>query len=334
MIALLDPDPVFAGDAAPGIDADAQDFSTAVLHPVEHAGLVAVVHDQRVHVAVARVENIGDFKAVAVADGVNLLQHVGQLSHRDRAVHAQIVRRNLADGAEGTLAALPDVLGRNNVLGDAYRGCAVLPRHGLDKGQLGFDFGLAALDFDDQQSLRIGRVPGAGKAFTGEYGGTIHELDGDRGPPGGHDRGHAGAGIQRRVKASEQRPGGFGLRHQPDGDFSDNAKLPLGTDDQAEQVVTGQVEGLAADLNHRTLHGHEGDPEDVVRRHPVLQAVRPARVHGDVAADGTGDLAGGVGRVEQAKVVHGRGDVTVGDASLHPGGLVLSVDLEDLVHLR
>ena len=35
-------------------------------------------------------------------------------------------------------------------------------------------------------------------------------------------------------------------------------------------------ESLAGDLDHLTLHGHEGDSKDVVRRHPILQAVRPA----------------------------------------------------------
>ena len=210
----------------------------------------------------------------------------------------------------------------------------MLARHGLDKGQFGLDFGLAALDFDDQQCLRIGRVPGAGKALTGEDGGAVHKLDGDRGPARGHDCGHTSPGIQRRGKPGEQRPRRLGLVHQPNGDFGDHAELPLGTDDQAKQVVTGQVEGLAPDLDHLAFHGHKGHAENVVGGHPVLQAMRPARVHGDIAADGAGDLARWVRRVEQAQIVHGSGDVAVGHPSLHPGGLVLGVDLEDFVHLR
>ena len=46
----------------------------------------------------------------------------------------------------------------------------------------------------------------------------------------------------------------------------------------------------AADFRHRAVHQYHGHAQQVVGRHPVFQAMRPARVHRDVARDGAGEL--------------------------------------------
>ena len=72
-------------------------------------------------------------------------------------------------------------------------------------------------------------------------------------------------------------------------------------------------------------------PEHVVARHPVLEAVRAARVEGQVAADGADGLARRVGRVGQP-VGRGRpADVEVDDAGLDHRRARVRVDAQDAI---
>ena len=70
----------------------------------------------------------------------------------------------------------------------------------------------------------------------------------------------------------------------------------------------------------------------MVGRHAVLQRVRPARVVGDVAADGARLLARGIGRVVEALRADRPGEVQVHEPRLDHGELVVVVDLEHAVH--
>ena len=70
-------------------------------------GVALVVEQDRVDVAVAGVEDVGDAQAVALADGGDGAQDVGHLGARHDAVLRAVVRRQPADRAEGALAALP-----------------------------------------------------------------------------------------------------------------------------------------------------------------------------------------------------------------------------------
>ena len=63
----------------------------------------------------------------------------------------------------------------------------------------------------------------------------------------------------------------------------------------------------------------------------VTQAVGAAGVHVDIAADHAGELAGGVGGIEEAAVLHRLGDADIGDAGLDGGAAVGVVDVEDAV---
>jgi len=61
--AFLDADAMLAGQASADLDAQLQDFRAERLGALEFA-LVGIEDDQRVHVAVACVENIGDLEPV------------------------------------------------------------------------------------------------------------------------------------------------------------------------------------------------------------------------------------------------------------------------------
>ena len=62
-VALLDADAVLAGEHAADLDAQPQDLGAERLGPLELARRVGVVEDQRVQIAVAGMEHVGDAQA-------------------------------------------------------------------------------------------------------------------------------------------------------------------------------------------------------------------------------------------------------------------------------
>ena len=80
------------------------------------------------------------------------------------------------------------------------------------------------------------------------------------------------------------------------------------------------------DDSPREKHGQR---DDVVERHPVLEAVRSARVLGHVAADRARALAGRIGRVVQSVRGDGADERGVHDAGFDDGEPVLRVDRDD-----
>ena len=110
-----------------------------------------------------------------------------------------------------------------------------------------------------------------------------------------------------------------------------DAKLALVANDQAEQVETGRVELRAADVENGPVDQNHFDAKNVICRDAMLETMRAAAVHADVAGDGAGELRGGVGRVEKS-VGHDRvGDAEIGHAGLHARHAVGVIDLENFV---
>ena len=107
-VALFHADAMLAGQAAADLDAQLQDVGAEFLGGMEAGGIVGIEHDQRMQIAVAGVEDVGDLQAVAVRHLLDAAQHQRQLAGRDGAVHAQVVGADPADRAERALAAFPD----------------------------------------------------------------------------------------------------------------------------------------------------------------------------------------------------------------------------------
>src|SRR5690606_31772344 len=84
---------------------------------------------------------------------------------------------------------------------------------------------------------------------------------------------------------------------------------------------------------HGAVGQHDLQGEHVGAGDPVGEAVGPARVVGDVAADRAGLLARRVRGEVQPVRGERPGEVEVHDAGLHPGDPLRGVDLEDAVHL-
>ena len=170
-----------------------------------------------------------------------------------------------------------------------------------------------------------------GEGLAGMDGGAVHELQSDGNDTGGDDGIDAGTG--HLVGAEGGQHGARALRAAQDAHrhLGDDAELALAAGEQAEPVVAGGVEMVAADLDHLALHGDEFEAEQVVGGDAVAQAMGTARVHRHVAADHAGELAGGVGGVEEALSLHRLGDADIGDAGLHHGEPVGVVDFQDAV---
>jgi hypothetical protein len=59
-IALFDPNPVLAGQHAANLDAKLENVGAEFLGPGKLARLIGVVQDQRMEIAIAGVEDVGD----------------------------------------------------------------------------------------------------------------------------------------------------------------------------------------------------------------------------------------------------------------------------------
>ena len=108
-VALLDADAVLAGQNAADLDAEPQDVVAERLRAFQFAGLVGVIEDQRMQIAVAGVEDIGDAQAVLRRPSASCAAARRPIFLRGyRAVHAVIVGRQASDGREGGLAPGPE----------------------------------------------------------------------------------------------------------------------------------------------------------------------------------------------------------------------------------
>ena len=149
-------------------------------------------------------------------------------------------------------------------------------------------------------------------------------------------RDHVGDALAGGLVAGEpeqERARRLGLAQDAHGHFRDDPEQPLRAGHQPHQIVAAVVEVLAAQANHLAVDQHHLETEDVVGGEPVFQAVHPARVLGDVAADGAGDLARRIGRVVEPARRDRIGDGKVGHAGLRDDAAVGVVDVEDAVEL-
>ena len=89
---------------------------------------------------------------------------------------------------------------------------------------------------------------------------------------------------------------------------------------------------LAADADDLAAGQDEFESGDVIGGDAAGEGVRAACIFGDVAADGGGFLAGGIGSEVEAGVFDGAGDVEIDDTGLDDGALIFEIEFEDAVH--
>src|SRR6202041_1563097 len=140
-VALLDPDPVLAGQYTANLNTKLENVTAELLGALDFARLVRVVEDQRVQIAVAGMEYIGDPQPMPFRQRRNLAQHLGEAAARDRAVHAVIIGRDAPHGWKRRLAPGPEQQTLGLGPADAQRDGAVRPGKPLDDGEQMVDLG-------------------------------------------------------------------------------------------------------------------------------------------------------------------------------------------------
>ncbi len=194
-VALLDADAMLAGEHAADLDAEPEDVGAERLGRLDLARDVRVVEDQRVQVAVAGVEDVGDAQAVLARHLLHAVEDEGQLLARDRAVHAQIVGRQAAGGGEGVLAAGPEGQALGLALGHLAVGAAMLAGDAADDADQVVDLGRGPVELADQQGLGVARVAGGAEVLGRVDRRVVHHLEPARDDAGGDDRGDAVAAL-------------------------------------------------------------------------------------------------------------------------------------------
>jgi hypothetical protein len=155
----------------------------------------------------------------------------------------------------------------------------------------------------------------------------VHHLDRARDHAGLHDLRHRLARRVRGVEERHERLDRLGRGHHAQPHLGGDPERALRADERAEQVVARGIELRTAQRDQLAVGQDDLQPAHVVRREPVLEAVRAAGVLGHVAADGAHDLRAGIGRVEEVGRHRGR-DRRVRHAGLDAYALVGEVDLE------
>ncbi len=92
-------------------------------------------------------------------------------------------------------------------------------------------------------------------------------------------------------------------------------------------MLASQTDGLAT-------HQHDLKTKNIVGRETILQAMHPAGVFRDIAADGASDLRRWVGRVIKSPRLDGPGNGKILHAGLNARATVFVIDLQNAIKLR
>ncbi|MNZ97488.1 hypothetical protein D3C78_1167290 [compost metagenome] len=188
-----------------------EDVGTEQLAAVQLVGVVGIEQDQRVQVAVARVEHVGAAQLVLFLHLLDGQQDVGQALARNGRVHAHVVGADAAARGESVLAPAPEAqaLGFAAADGDG-RGAGVAQHgaHALDF--LGHLF-LGAVGLAQQDGFGREVVAGVDEVFHGRRHGLVHHLQAGRNDAGRDHGRHGGAGLAHVVEAGHDAARELGL---------------------------------------------------------------------------------------------------------------------------
>ena len=175
---LLEADAVLAGDRAAEADAQAQDLRGEHLGAIVRAGLAAVEEDERVQVAVAGVEHVGDADAVLRATAPRWSASASPSRARGTTPSWTMksgLRRPTAENAH----LRPFQIRARSSSSAATRVCAWRRRprgSAISRVELGGDLRVLALELDDQHGRRVGGVARMHGRFGGVDGEAVHDL--------------------------------------------------------------------------------------------------------------------------------------------------------------
>jgi len=327
-------DAVFASDCAAHFDTEANDGVRGGDSTMELFFVAGVEKNDGMQVAVASVENVADLETVFFADAFDFAEGLRQFSARNHAVLNVVSGREASDGAEGVFAALPEKVALLGVAGDAdFTRAVEFANFGDLRGVLFGGFA-EAVDFDEEDGGAVERESGVNPSFDGAERPAIEHFAGRGSDAARGDFDDGFGGSVNAIVDGEEGFDGFWRVREADGDFGDESERAFGADEKAAKVVAGRVERFAANANELCVGQNKLQAENVVRRDAVSESVRAAGVFGDVAADGAGSLAGGIGREVESGVGDGGGQIGIDDAGLDDGALIFDVEFDNAIHAR
>ncbi len=189
-----------------------------------------------------------------------------------------------------------------------------------------------AIDFHEEQRLRIGGYAVMQDVLHRPDGRPVHQLQRRGDDPRADDAGHGGARFLDRGEGDEQGAAHLGERQQLESELGDDRQRPLRTHQQPQEVVPHHVlDHLAAGGADGPVGQDEARAEHVVFGDAVFHRAQPAGAFGHIAAQRRGVGAGRIGGIEQAEGFDGVLQVLGDHARLDDGHQVVAVDFQDPV---
>src|SRR6056297_658617 len=171
---LLHAHAMLTGNATTHFHTHFQNARAKGLGSLELARHVGIKQNQRVQVAIAGMEHIGDTQAKLLGHLLHFRQNVGDMTAGNGAVHAVVIRGNPADSWEGRFAAFPQQGTLLLTLGGANRCGAQLAKDFLGLGNMLVDFLLGTVHFTQQQGLGVPGVASLSEVIRRDNRMAIH----------------------------------------------------------------------------------------------------------------------------------------------------------------
>ena len=323
---------MFSADGAAQLHTELQDLHARLHDPRLLLGIPPVEEDQRVQVAVAGVEDVGDLQVVLLAHLGDLLQHQRQGRAGHGAIADQVARRDACHGPEGAAPARPEQGPLGLVLGDPHLPRAVLHAEPHDGLGLLFQVILEAIHLDDQHRGAVQRQAAGEGLLHGVDHQLVHHLEGRRHHTRGHDGRHRLAALLDAVVDGQHGLHALGQADDADHHLGAHAEGALAAHEDAREVVARRVRRHPAQFHDLTVRQHHGHAHHVVGGDAVLEAVGSAGVLCHVAAQGRGLLAGGIRQILVAQRRQGLAQLQVEHARLDPGPQAALVHFQQPVH--
>ncbi len=116
-------------------------------------------------------------------------------------------------------------------------------------------------------------------------------------------------------------------------DFGDDGQHAFTAHHHGQQIEARRVQRLRTELHRLAVRHEAANPQHVVQRQTVLEAVHAAGIFGHVAADAARDLAARVRCIVQTERRRRLADGEIAHPALHDGGAGVGIDRQDLIEL-
>src|SRR5688500_7735025 len=267
-----------------------------------------------------------------LTDRVDALEDFRQARARDHRVLHDEMRREPAHRAERFLSSLPQSEPPGVVARDLHVARAPIEADALHFGDAGIDSSFQTIELEQEDRFGVARVTGRINGLLDDPNRrSVHELQRGGDNSRSDDCLRNAGGVVDGEKISEQGANRLRTGHEPDRYVERKSEAAFGSDECPAQIVAIPLPDIASELDDIAARKNNRHRQDVVQRHPVLEAVGPTRVLGHIPTNGARDFTGRIGGVEQTV----RRDVLV-ETELHDAGLdcraaVLDVDRDVLI---